>query len=167
MTDDPDRANPLDQPHLKRVYELLEELKEESPRGEVLVSATVLDEQLADRIKSRLLDHPDVGKLVDGFNAPFGTFATRILGAFALGCISERERGDLETIRRIRNAFAHGLGVSFEDDAIRDRCGRLVFAAQDYGDVSVAPRARFTTAVVALVLNLANRPLRRPKAARV
>src|SRR5688500_8743210 len=95
--------NPLDQPHLRRLKGLLAELKEESPRGEVLVSATVLDEQLAECIKARLVEHSDIAKLTDSFNAPFGTFASRILGAFALGCISEREYRDLEAIRRVRN----------------------------------------------------------------
>lgn len=151
--------NPLDQPHLSRLRDLLAETADESPRGEVMVSATVLDEQLADCIRARLLEHPDVGKLIDGFSAPFGTFATRILGAFALGCISERENDDLETIRSIRNAFAHELGANFDDDAIKDRCALLTFAAQDYGNVKVNTRGQFTSAVVALVSNLSNRPI--------
>jgi len=150
--------NPLDQPHLQRFKELLKELEDESPRGEVLVSATVLDEQLAECIRSRFIDHPDVAKLVDGFSAPLGTFGSRILAAFAAGCITEREYRELETIRRIRNDFAHRLSVSFEDASIKDRCGLLTFAAQDYEDVHVSARGRFSTAVVALMLKLTNRP---------
>lgn len=158
MTAKRERTNPLDKPHLKRFNELLVELKKESPRGEVMVSATVLDEQLAECIKSRLIDDPDVAKLLDGFNAPFGSFATRIVGAFALGCISDRERRELDTIRRIRNEFAHGLPVNFDDPGIKDRCALLTYAASDYANVVVPARSRFGTAVVALVLNLANRP---------
>lgn len=150
--------SPLDAPHLRRFKELLEELKHESARGEVLVSATVLDEQLAECITARLVDHSDVAKLTRGFNAPLGTFASRILGALALGCISEREYRDLQVIRAIRNEFAHQLAVSFDDAAIADRCALLAFAAQDYGDVRVGAHARFSTAVAALVLNLVNRP---------
>jgi DNA-binding MltR family transcriptional regulator len=116
----------------------------------------VLDEQLAECLRSRFIDHPDAAKLVEGFNAPLGTFAARILAAFAVGCISEREYRDLETIRRIRNEFAHRLSISFDDPSIKDRCAALTFAAQDY--VQVSARGKFSTAAVALILNLANRP---------
>jgi DNA-binding MltR family transcriptional regulator len=150
--------NPLDQPHLRRFAELLTELESESPRGAVLVSATLLDEQLAECLLSRFIDHPDAAKLVEGFNAPLGTFAARILAAFAAGCISDREYRDLEAIRRIRNDFAHKLSISFDDASIKDRCATLTFAAQDYADVRVSARGRFTTAATALILNLVNRP---------
>ena len=150
--------DPLEAPHLRRFKTLLEELKGESARGEVLVSATVLDEQLAECVSARLVENPDVTKLTKGFNAPFGTFASRIVGALALGCVSEREYRDLQTIRGIRNEFAHQLAVSFDDQSIADRCALLNFAARDYGEISVSAHGRFSTAVAALVLNLANRP---------
>lgn len=151
-------ANPLDAPHLQRLKSLLGELKEESERGAVLVSATVLDEQLAECIAARLVDHKDVVKLVSGFNAPLGTFAARIVAAFGLGCISEEEYRDIDTIRQIRNDFAHRLAVRFDSPQVAQRCSTLSHAAQDYGEIVVGPRARFTTAVVALILNLSNRP---------
>lgn len=154
----PSDADPLDAPHLWRLKCLLGELKEESERGTVLVSATVLDEQLAECIVARLVDHKDVVKLVNGFNAPLGTFAARTAAAFGLGCISEKEYRDIDTIRQIRNDFAHRLEVGFNSPQVANRCSSLSHSAQDYGDIVVGPRDQFTTAVVALILNLSNRP---------
>ena len=145
-------------PHLREFILFLDSLKQESARGEVLISATMLDDLLAQSIKARLLDHDDATNLLDGFNAPLGTFSARILAAFALGIISEREYKDLDTLRKIRNKFAHNVHVSFEDQQIADLSKNLTFAAQDYGDVKVGSRGRFSTAATALILNLTNRP---------
>lgn len=143
--------------HLQDFRRLLAEFAKESPRGRVMICAAVLDDQLGKVIQARLIDHPDAAKLIDGFNAPLGTFASRILCAFALGTISEPEYRDLEQIRKIRNEFAHNMHASFGDPKIMERCARLSLAAQDYGDVVVSPVGRFDTAATALVLNLTNR----------
>jgi hypothetical protein len=149
--------NPLDQPHLHAFRALLDQLPDESPRGRVLISATTLDDLLQQILEARLVGHADVAKLTSGFNAPFGTFSARILGALALGTISEREYRELQTIRKIRNEFAHRMSASFDEPTIADRCFTLSYAAQDYGDVRVDALGRYTTAAVALILNLVNR----------
>jgi mannitol operon repressor len=153
----PKRASPLDEPHLARFKALLGEMNNESPRGSVLICGAMLDDQLLECVEARLVAHPDVSKLTSGFNAPFGTFSSRIAGALALGIISSDEYHDLEIIRGIRNDFAHRLGVGFNDQSIRDRCASLRLAAQDYGMVVVGPHGRFLTAATALILNLTNR----------
>ena len=147
----------LDQPHMERFKGLLEEMNRESPRGKVLISASLLDDHLGESITARLISHPSVEKLTSGFNAPLGTFSARITAALALGVISEDEYHDLEIIRKIRNAFAHRLKASFEEDGIKDRCDNLKAAAQPYADVEVNAEGRFTTAAVALILKLTNR----------
>ncbi len=96
-------------------------------------------------------------RLVEGFNAPLGTFSTRNTAAFSLGLISEREFKEIEILRRIRNRFAHHVHASFETQETHDLCFNLKMAAQDYGDVTVNARGRFTTAATALILNLTNR----------
>jgi len=149
--------NPLDQPHMRRFQALLKEMKEESPRGMVLICGALLDEHLIECIKARLVDHPAVDKLTGGFNAPFGTFSSRIVGALALGVISSVEYQDLEIVRGIRNDFAHQIVVGFNDPSIRDRCANLSLAAKDYGQVTVGPEGQFSTAAVALIMRLTNR----------
>lgn len=150
-------AGVLDQPHLQRFKVLLDEINRESPRGKVLVSASLLDDHLGEIIAARLVAHFAINKLITGFNAPLGTFSARITGALALGVISEDEYHDLEIIRAVRNHFAHQLKASFADDSIKDRCGNLKAAAQPYADVVMNAEGRFTTAAVALIMHLTNR----------
>src|SRR5688572_13163767 len=95
----PSSRNPLDLPHLRRFKTLLKELNEESPRGKVLICSALLDEHLIECVEARFVDHPAVSKLTNGFNAPFGTFSSRIVGALALGIISAAEYNDLEIVR--------------------------------------------------------------------
>ena len=75
-----------------------------------------------------------------------------------MALISEKEYRDLETIRAIRNEFAHNHRTTFTDRKIIELCRHLNLSAQDYDDVVVDPRGQFTTAAVALIMNFVNRP---------
>ncbi len=145
-------------PHLKEFKRFLDELNKETERGAALISAAMIDELLGASVLAFLVDHSDTKTLLEGFNAPLGTLSARVLAAFALGLLSEREYHECQVIRKVRNAFAHDVHVSFNDQQIRDLCSNMTMCAQDYGDVQVDSRARFTTSAVSLVLNLTNRP---------
>lgn len=149
--------NPLDQPHLRRFKTLLAAMNEESPRGMVLTTSSLIDEHLSECLTARMVDHPAVSKLITGFNAPLGTFSAKIVGALALGLIDENEHHDLEIIRGIRNEFAHKIEVSFEDQSVKDRCANFRLKAHDYGDVVVDPQGQFSTAAVSMIMRLTNR----------
>ena len=123
----------------------------------VLVSSALLDEHLAECIKARIVDSRDVDKLIDGFNAPFGTFSARIAGAYALGLLSDVEFHDLEIIRKIRNDFAHQITVGFDNMSVAARCGNFKLAAKNYGEVVVNPQGQFSTAAISLIMRLTNR----------
>lgn len=153
----PSRPNPLDQPHLQRFKALLVEMNNESPRGKVLITAALLDEHLAECIQTRILDKPEVEKLTVGFNAPLGTFSARIIGAYALGIISDDEFHDLEIIRKIRNEFAHQITIGFDNQSVAMRCQNFRLAAADYGEVIVDPESQFSSAAIALIMRLTNR----------
>ena len=144
-------------PHLKEFAPFLDDLNKESERGAVLISVSYLERQLKEIISAFLCEGDASSRLLDGFNAPLGTLAARAAAAAALGLISGREYRELETIRKIRNQFAHDHRTSFSDQGVVDRCRNLAFSAQDYGDVVVDSRSQFTTAAVALVLKLTNR----------
>jgi exonuclease I len=75
-----------------------------------------------------------------------------------MGLISEVERRECDMVRRIRNEFAHKVKMSFDDARIKGLCSALTLSAKPYGTVTISPRAQFTTAAVALILNLTNRP---------
>jgi mannitol operon repressor len=145
-------------PHLKDFFAFLPELNKESDRGMALIATSFIDELLRRTIAAFLLEGTSTSSLLDGFNAPLGSFSTRIAAAAAMGLISEREAKEADRLRKIRNVFAHHVHVSFEDQSINDICQNLDLAAKDYGDVVVDTRGRFSTSAVALIMNLTNRP---------
>ena len=144
-------------PHLKEFVPFLNDLNKESERGAVLISVSYLEQQLKEIISAFLCEGDVSKRLLEGFNAPLGTLAARASAAMSMGLISMREYRELEAIRKIRNQFAHDYRTSFSDRGIADRCRNLTFSAEDYGDVVVDARGQFTTAAVALILNLTNR----------
>ena len=146
-------------PHLKEFFGFLPDLNKESDRGCVLIACSFLDELMRRIVLAFLIDRDDTGRLVDGFNAPLGTLSTRVAAAYGLGLISEREFKECETLRRIRNRFAHDVHASFNSQDIRDLAHNLTMSAKDYDAVLVDARGRYTTAAVALILNLTNRPV--------
>ncbi|MCH7692683.1 MAG: transcriptional regulator [Proteobacteria bacterium] len=158
MTDKNEHPLLKTHPHLQEFVAFLEHLKIESERGQVLISAAMLDDLLMQIIQAFLIKGDSANKLLSGFNAPLGSLSSRVEAAHALGLISREERSDATIIRKIRNEFAHTLAVSFEDQQVKDKCAALHFSANDYEDVVVSPRGQFSTAATALILNLTNRP---------
>lgn len=144
-------------PHLKDFIKLLEIARTESDRGTVLIHAQMLDELLSQIISAYLIDAPETRALIEGFNAPLGTFSARTLMAFSLGTISKEEYRELGLIRKIRNDFAHSIEASFADVRIAARCSELRFAAHDYDDVHVDAQGKFITSASSLTLDLVNR----------
>ena len=155
-----DQKKPLEEPHshLREFKNFLDELNRETERGAALITAAMIDGLLGDCIRSFLIDHSDIRPLLDGFNAPLGTLSARVLAGFALGLLSESEYRECQVLRKVRNAFAHDVHVSFGDQNIKDLCSNLTMCAQDYGDVHVDARGRFTTSATSVILNLTNRP---------
>ncbi len=146
-------------PHLKEFLGFLPELNRESDRGRVLITCSYLDDLMRRILLAFVVDKDSSQRLVEGFNAPLGTFSTRTTAAFALGLITEREFKECDTLRRVRNRFAHEMQASFDSQDVSDLCRNLTMAAQDYDAVVVDVRGRYTTAAVALILKLVNRPV--------
>lgn len=144
-------------PHLKEFLPFLDDLNRESERGAVLISVSYLERQLKEILSAFLCEGAASACLLEGFNAPLGTLAARSAAAAALGLISAREYRELETLRKIRNQFAHDHRISFSDQGIVDRCQNLAFSVKEAGDAVVGSRTQFSTAAVALILNLTNR----------
>jgi hypothetical protein len=88
-------------------------------RGLVLSLAAFAEDALGFLLKSYLLDSPVSLKLIEGFNAPLGTFSSRINAAYALRLITKDQFNDLEKLRKIRNEFAHNWQpLNFSDSKI-------------------------------------------------
>ena len=149
-------------PNLENFWPYLELLNKESDRGAVLISTGFLEQQLKDVLLAFMLSVPQSEDLVEGHNAPLGTFSSRITTCYVLGLISDNEHHDLNLLRRIRNDFAHDIHTSFETQSIIDRCKELQHKAHDYdsetlGEVRVGASGQFRSAAVGLIMNLTNR----------
>lgn len=118
-------------------------LTEESDRGCALFAAAYLDKVLSDLLYLSVVEN---GKKVESDlfegNAPLASFSSRIKMAFYLGRISAECRSELDTIRKIRNDFAHDASlISFETKSVADRCLNLTYS---YQLKEARPRAHFT-----------------------
>jgi hypothetical protein len=145
-------------PHLKEFSAFLKDLNKETERGAALAAAAYLDDLLEKTIRAFLIVGDTADALLRGFNAPLGGLSSRIAAAHALGLISDAEKSECEVIRKVRNEFAHKVRMSFDDDRVKGLCRNLTMNAKPYEGVTVSTRGAFTTAAVALILNLTNRP---------
>ncbi len=149
-------------PHLKDFVPYLQLLNSESDRGRVLISTGFLEEQLKEVLLAFMIEGSTVEDLIDGGNAPLGTFSSRIAACYGLGLISQDEYDDLTLIRKIRNDFAHDIRTNFSTPSVVSRCDALKGKAGDYTKpegavVTMLPSGQFQTAAVALIGRLINR----------
>lgn len=128
---------------MDRIVEMMSELKKETDRGMAILGAAMLDEKLKTILTNFLIKGKQAERLLNGPNAPIGTFSAKLDMAFAVGLISEDEYQDAEIIRKIRNDFAHkfDLKFSFGNESVAARCKNfsiakgVIEAAKGLGEV--------------------------------
>lgn len=141
-------------PEYKDLADFLTEFNSESDRGAVLTAGSYLDERLGEIISAFLIEGSDATELIEGFNAPLGTFSSRIKAAHAMGLIQQNEYEELNTIRKVRNEFGHSWkGVSFKSQKIKDLCNNLPWLGPVELESSSNERARFNFAVAILLID--------------
>jgi hypothetical protein len=86
---------------------LTRSLRDLDDRGLVLSLAAFAEEALGELLKAFMTPSDASTQLIEGFNAPLGTFSSRIKAAYAIGLITKDQFLDLERLRKIRNEFAH------------------------------------------------------------
>lgn len=145
-------------PHLEAFTDFLKEFNKETERGSAL-SATAFIDSLLERTLIAFLIPNDSGRaLTSGFNAPLGTFASRIVACHAMGLIPEAEFKECRILRKVRNEFAHKVKMSFDDPKVRGLCSGLSEYGRWDDGMPVLPRVKFTMSAVAIIVNLTNRP---------
>jgi DNA-binding MltR family transcriptional regulator len=104
--------------------EALNELEQLSDRAAGIVATTMLENSLDGVFQHELRDDdPALLKELFTEGGPLGTFAAKIKLLYALGLVTKDGRHDLDSIRKIRNVFAHKLsGNTFQSESIKDRC---------------------------------------------
>lgn len=100
---------------------------EKSDRGAAILLATNLETALQSAIERLLAVSDDARhELFGSENAPIGTFSNKIRIGHALRIFGDETRGNLEIIRRIRNAFAHvKIPITFDTEQVRNACALL------------------------------------------
>ena len=127
-------------------------LTKESDRGCALFAAAFLDKALSDLLYLSLVTDKRIEKDLFEGTAPLSSFSARIKLAFYLGKISKECRADLDTIRSIRNEFAHHAElVSFDSQSVADRCRNLQFSFHKREN---RPRGHFTAAASGILAML-------------
>ncbi|UZE46996.1 transcriptional regulator [Rhodopseudomonas sp. P2A-2r] len=139
-------------PHYKAFYGALIELNTETDRGIALVLTSFLDKILGEVLCAFFIDNEATKLLLVGFNAPLGTFNSRVAACHALGLISDDEAGRINIMRKVRNEFAHEIGVNFNEGRVKDLCNNLA------ADSATKPRDKFTHAGISILIPLLSRP---------
>jgi DNA-binding MltR family transcriptional regulator len=102
---------------------LIRESKDESDRGMSLILAAWLDDALDQYLRTRMVNDVKVVESLFGPDRPLGTFSAKINATYGFAYISMDVFRDLNTIREIRNLFAHDRGtISFATQSIADKC---------------------------------------------
>ena len=108
-----------DDPDLRRSYELIRNIGNESERGMVILVAAELDRGLEMLLRAYLASGKWTADLLDSGASPLGSFSSKINLARALDLIRHDEYVALHLIRRVRNEFAHDPHASFNQPNIK------------------------------------------------
>ncbi len=98
---------------------------EESDRGAAIIAGSFAEHALGQYLKFRIRDK----KVADALFAamgPLSNFSQRIAIAYAFDLISSVQHKDFETIRKVRNHFAHHpLETTFNTNDVKQLCAEL------------------------------------------
>lgn len=131
-------------------------LRDHDDRGLILSLAAFAEEALGRLIEAFMLPVQASKDLLAGFNAPLGTFSSRIKASYALGLINEEQFKDLEYLRKIRNEFAHAWEhVSLSQEKLASMVRNMSFSYLD-DDFPETSADKVRTSITALLTDLSS-----------
>lgn len=137
------------EPYIDGLNSLWESIHEHDDRGMVLTISAFAEDTLGLLLLAYMREEKQSKELVEGFNAPLGTFSARIKAALALGLMRKDQYDSLEILRKIRNEFAHNwTGVSLDREDIQSRIKQLqpsrieVLATKNGEEFDITDRTR-------------------------
>lgn len=137
----------------------LKEFQDETDRGAALVGAALIDSRLNRILTSHLIECKESNDLIEGGNSILSSLSARNKICFCLGLITRIEFKEIETIRKIRNEFAHQVhGLDFNNQRISDLCKNLKADTPDNKHFDGDSRKIFINSVVLTSLSLWYRP---------
>ncbi|WP_263602363.1 hypothetical protein [Chryseobacterium sp. PET-29] len=123
------------------------ELTKESDRGCVLLASSHLDFMLEKLLYSKLIGSKKQKKQIFDFNGPLGTFSSKIIMSYSLGLLPPLAQQDVQTIRKIRNEFAHSVEmISFDQESVKNACNNFNYNISE----DATSRTQFMNVVSAL-----------------
>jgi Mannitol repressor len=129
------------------------ELKTQSDRGAAIIATAIIDNLLEDALRQRLILTLELGDRLFSYG-PLANFSAKISLAYAVGILTSEMSSDLDTIRRIRNRFAHTAEpLKFRDTKIRQWTAGLKTGRHQGGKES--PRRRFLRVFSGMAFSLA------------
>jgi len=137
-----------------QVNRLLHLAQGQHDRVLALSMASFAEECLGRLLQTFMRDVKAADELIEGFNAPIGTFAARIKLCHALGLITDAQFSDLELVRKIRNEFAHTWDeCSFEDQRIKAWVGAINLSPMS-GSQDPTVEDKFREAIAGMLIEL-------------
>jgi len=112
----------------ERLLALFKEIQHATDRVAAISAAAFLDDSLGAALSARFvrLGKEWEDRVFSRQGAPLGTLSAKITMGFALGLYGPQTRADLNTIRSVRNDFAHTADpISFADEGIAAKCKKL------------------------------------------
>jgi hypothetical protein len=90
------------------------------------MAGALLEDRLMHAIQAQFLQDKAAFNALFGGMGPLATFSAKIELAYLMKLIAKESRTWLNTVRRIRNEFAHNLDpIDFTSQKIRDLCSNL------------------------------------------
>jgi DNA-binding MltR family transcriptional regulator len=114
-----------------------------------IIAASLVEIHLTKLIKEAFVSDDKVqNEVFSGANGPLGSFSAKNRLAYLMGLISEALFRDLETMRHIRNRFAHQTAIGrFDHPEISSRCFNFTlvdkYVVDPDGSVNGDPAALF------------------------
>ncbi|GMO96259.1 MltR family transcriptional regulator [Bradyrhizobium sp. TM239] len=113
--------SPEDGDEREELDRALHDIDASPDRAAAIVAAAFIERHLELALKARLVQDDTYLKDMFRSSGPLGSFSSKIRMAYLLGICSKETTRDLETIKNIRNAFAHDVLIAgFDNQRIND-----------------------------------------------
>ncbi|MFJ4131884.1 MltR family transcriptional regulator [Pseudomonas cyclaminis] len=160
-----------DQPTgLSDYNEMVASLADHDARALILTVSAFAEDTLGGLLQAFMLPNDASQQLLTGFNAPLGTFSSRIKAVYALGLVTKGQFDDLEHLRKIRNSFSHTWKpISLDSPSVAGHIKAIRFSSMD-DQYPTTPLMKLRSALPALLLELqimTNRVLKEGRAVRL
>lgn len=112
----------------KNMHAVMRDLHTTSDRAAAVIGGSLVDVGLTEALEVMLHRNPKLTKKTFGTSGALGTFSAKIDLGFLTGLYGEACMRELNTVRDIRNDFAHDLTIiDFTDQSVADRIKNLTF----------------------------------------